>query len=358
VVIAIIGVLIALLLPAVQMAREAAHRMQCTNHLKQLSLACHMYHDTHDCLPPYCLKIGNDVQEGANWLVMILPFIEQQGLSDMIKAGGTNASINGTENFRAGYGVKTDNSNYRPWRARFNLQVCPSDSFSSQAEIPPFLVPGSYRANTGDCTANLADMCDSTKLHNSRMRGAFVANVGKNFSTIQDGTSNTFLLSESLTCRPGEERSAILGLAHSGASGNGTPDWCMSSLDPNIPNRIRTTNSWQGANYKGRRWNCTEFSYAAFNTVQAPNTVSCILWGTAGRNTPILPSSSNHNGGANHSLIDGSVRFVSSTVDTGSSNITAWDSADPARTWQPQSPYGVYGAMGTIALGEPKILNP
>jgi hypothetical protein len=357
VVIAIIGILIALLLPAVQAAREAVHRMQCTNHLKQLSLACHMYHDAHNCLPPYCLKIGSDVQEGANWLVMILPFIEQQGLFEMIQTGGTGASINGTENFRAGYGVRTDNSNYRPWRVRFALQACPSDSFTTQAEAAPFLVPGSYRANTGDCTANLADMCDSSKQHNRRMRGPFIATVGKNFSAIEDGTSNTFLLSEALTCRPGEERSAILGLAHSGSAGNGTPDWCMSSLDPNILNRIRTTNGWQGANYKGRRWNCTEFCYAAFNTIQAPNTVSCILWGTAGRNTLILPSSSNHTGGANHSLIDGSVRFVSSTVDTGDSSITAWDSTDPSRNWHPQSPYGVYGAMGTAALSEAKSLN-
>lgn len=361
VVIAIIGVLIALLLPAVQAAREAASRMQCTNHLKQLSLACHLYHDTRGSLPPYAATrihpTQTDVQYGANWMVLLLPYIEQGAVAEMITSGGKDASLNGTEDFAAGYGmVKTDNTNYRPWRVRFSVQSCPSDKNTTQEAIGGFLVPGSYRANTGDCTANLADMCDPAKRHNSLMRGVFVAQKGHGFSMITDGTSNTFLISEALTARPGEENDAALGIARSTASGTGTPDWCMGSLDTTLPGRIKNSGGWVGQSWKGRRWNCTEFVYAAFNTVQAPNTVTCLTHGTSGRNASILPASSNHPGGANHSLVDGSVRFVSGTVHAGDSSITAWHSADPTRTNYAESPYGVYGAMGTAALGENKSL--
>jgi prepilin-type N-terminal cleavage/methylation domain-containing protein len=76
VVIAIIGILIALLLPAVQAAREAARRMQCTNHLKQIGLALHNYHDTHECLP---FGSGYIVARTGSWAAFILPYIEEQG---------------------------------------------------------------------------------------------------------------------------------------------------------------------------------------------------------------------------------------------------------------------------------------
>jgi prepilin-type N-terminal cleavage/methylation domain-containing protein len=79
VVIAIIGVLIALLLPAVQAAREAARRAQCTNHLKQIGIGVHNFHDTQNGLPP--CSVGED---GATLWVLIYPYIEQQALYDFI----------------------------------------------------------------------------------------------------------------------------------------------------------------------------------------------------------------------------------------------------------------------------------
>ncbi len=93
VVIAIIGILIALLLPAVQAAREAARRSQCTNNMKQLGLALHNYHDTHQVFPPGGLEYGcssagpNYEQPGKlvknlNGLVLLLPYLEQMPLYD------------------------------------------------------------------------------------------------------------------------------------------------------------------------------------------------------------------------------------------------------------------------------------
>ena len=76
VVIAIIGVLIALLLPAVQAARESARRAHCVNNLKQVGIAVHNFHDARRSLPPSFLTGGGH----APWLVMILPYVEQQDL--------------------------------------------------------------------------------------------------------------------------------------------------------------------------------------------------------------------------------------------------------------------------------------
>ncbi len=88
VVIGVIGILIALLVPAVQQSREAARRTQCVNNIRQLALALHNYHDVHRTLP-YAVMLGGTVdgsplapgfQIGVGWPVFILPMIEQQPL--------------------------------------------------------------------------------------------------------------------------------------------------------------------------------------------------------------------------------------------------------------------------------------
>src|SRR5262245_9818573 len=79
VVIAIIGILVGLLLPAVQQVRSAAQRTQCQNNLKQIGLACHDYHGVHQCLPT-----GTYPGTGQSAVSRLLPYLEQDGVFQMI----------------------------------------------------------------------------------------------------------------------------------------------------------------------------------------------------------------------------------------------------------------------------------
>jgi hypothetical protein len=124
VVIAIIGVLIALLLPAVQAAREAARRMQCSNHEKQIGLAVHNFHDSQNGLPPYNVGLVSALASPAThgslgFFGIILPYIEQQALYDKIANNPADASGN------IGFAVPLDNT----WWD--NLQAEEQNSFGS-----------------------------------------------------------------------------------------------------------------------------------------------------------------------------------------------------------------------------------
>src|SRR5262245_55758548 len=88
VVVAIIGVLVALLLPAVQSAREAARRMTCQSNLKQHAIAMHNYHDTWLKLPAGLMGSASSPDDGFGWGTAILPFVEQKALFDKINPNG------------------------------------------------------------------------------------------------------------------------------------------------------------------------------------------------------------------------------------------------------------------------------
>jgi prepilin-type processing-associated H-X9-DG protein/prepilin-type N-terminal cleavage/methylation domain-containing protein len=116
VVISIIGVLLALLLPAVQMAREAARRTQCTNNLKQIGLALHNYEATHHAFPPGYISnfdaSGMDTGPGWGWAAMLLPQMEQKPLFDAVNF---NLAIE-------------DPSNLTARLPLINVYLCPSDT--------------------------------------------------------------------------------------------------------------------------------------------------------------------------------------------------------------------------------------
>jgi prepilin-type N-terminal cleavage/methylation domain-containing protein len=119
VVIAIIAVLVGLLLPAVQKVREAANRMSCTNNLKQIGLALHNYHDAHKRFPPGYIDGNtnrdstpdNDVGPGWGWASLLLPYVEQDNVYRQI-------------NFKVGVGIA---SNTAVSQQPLKVHQCPSD---------------------------------------------------------------------------------------------------------------------------------------------------------------------------------------------------------------------------------------
>src|SRR5947199_2088480 len=99
VVIAIIAVLIGLLLPAVQKVRAAANRMKCTNNIKQLALALHAFHDVNGTFPK-CTNLGSDTS--VSWHALVLPYIEQSTLGQIINPKLPAYSVAGNVNRVAG----------------------------------------------------------------------------------------------------------------------------------------------------------------------------------------------------------------------------------------------------------------
>ena len=197
VVIAIIGILIALLLPAVQAAREAARRMQCTNNVKQVALAMHMYHQTYERFPP-----GYSSDQWA-WPVRALPFIEQNEMADAMRQFWGYSS--GSQSMPAGLLLPVFETDIASWQ-------CPSDPTigikangkKTYPDIPMF-ARISYAVCTGIGWMEASNVVDSSRLQSGppltrdeRVEGSFGRNDGASVDSIIDGTSNTLLLSELL----------------------------------------------------------------------------------------------------------------------------------------------------------------
>lgn len=186
VVIAIIGLLVGLILPAVQMAREAGRRASCLNNLKQVALALHMYADRNQAFPPgyisTVLKNREDGGPGWSWAAMLLPDIEQNALN---KEFSFSSPINST----ASDPVRT---------ASVAMFVCPSDgAFEPTIEIPALadnsiictMAASSYVANIGTVRPTCRVCRDS-------FDGMFGRNRPVSFAEICDGTSNTMAIGE------------------------------------------------------------------------------------------------------------------------------------------------------------------
>jgi len=197
--IAIIAILIALLLPAVQAAREAARRMQCKNHLKQLCLAMHNYHDVHGTMPlntSFNASLGPEYPT-RSWIQGILPFVDQTALYDQIEH---SAPLQ--ENREVAEHV-------------LPLLHCPSDSnpgrLGNRADVPSDWEMGltNYKSCGGDNwgwgvfqrasqSGRFAGKLDGMAWGNGLICAGRAWPITTRFSNVRDGTSNTFALGETV----------------------------------------------------------------------------------------------------------------------------------------------------------------
>jgi len=177
VVIAIIGVLVSLLLPAVQMAREAARRTRCANNLRQMVLATHNYMDTVRCLPP---AVCMSPTRSSNWSVhaRILPFIEQLNLQNLI-------------DFRYNYSDLANAPQHAQVTAmKVPVYFCPSDAKDFPRPTATLThYPTTYGINYGTWFVYDAQS-------NRTGNGAFVVNARLTDGGFVDGLSNTIAFAE------------------------------------------------------------------------------------------------------------------------------------------------------------------
>jgi type II secretory pathway pseudopilin PulG len=343
-VIAIIGILIALLLPAVQAAREAARRMQCSNNMKQFTLGLMNYHDTHSTLPSSCSYLG--VYDSNHYRysphVMILPYVEQSARYEAIQTA-----------IQSGVGTE------RPWQSTggslekaIPSYLCPSDG-NAQNDGNDGVARTSLVYSVGDgviqmiATSAVAAGGKVSASESVTHRIPFAPHEWKSLGAITDGTSNTIAVSEAIAPVSTSDTSVHSGAAkltiHSDM--NLYPSRCLNVRDPSDSSKIAT--SYQSTNWQRCvKWADGQPGRSAFNTVMSPNGPTCSPNGS-GDAWAILPAISNHTGGVNVGLIDGSVHFVSDTIDV---NGLPDHIQGPGMTGK--SPMGVWGALGSINGGE------
>ncbi len=348
VVIAIIGALIALLLPAVQAAREAARRMQCTNNLKQMTIAAHNHHDVYGYLPnSYFQKsMGYDTMNNWRWISFVapmLPFMEQTPLYELIIRKTTSGQVwTHTPTDSDGLGT----NQVVTW-------LCPSNADAK----PPAgeLARLCYRANLGDLCFAGGDDVDAPR---GVFRPGTYAQVS--FASITDGTSNTAMFLESFPGVFSEANPPLKGgnAVVSGLTSRSIPSECLSINTNGILTSVAGhINSWRrpGMSAFFGRPPCIGVC-----TMLPPNAPNCANSTDPSTNGGMITAGSFHAGGANVSLCDGSVRFVTETVDTGKTP-TSSDLAlelglnasdQPFIKYTGPSIWGVWGALGTASGGE------
>ncbi len=341
VVIAIIGILIALLLPAVQAAREAARRMQCSNYLKQFSLALHTYHDAYKSFPAgnsrFCRPGTTTAWNGYTPYMVLMPFYEQGALYEQATTGANSG---------------VDPSSGEVWADRnIKVLICPSEAMARNTWGRV-----SYVFSLGD----FADRNNwgTTLLENNR--GPFVRAAGTNVNhadfrcqwrgmgSLSDGTSNTIVFSERcVTSRRNTLRGAyVLSIAGIGnTSGTGTAVIPKDCLDTRDGKGYKTTLSIQKDDHFGTRW-ADGRGPSSFSTILPPNSPSCSGGPLDYDARMMVAASSYHTGGVNVGIGDGSVQFVSDTISSG----TLTSTTTPVNGGP--SPFGVWGAMGSINGGE------
>jgi prepilin-type N-terminal cleavage/methylation domain-containing protein/prepilin-type processing-associated H-X9-DG protein len=279
VVIAIIAILIGLLVPAVQKVREAAARMQCGNNLKQLGLALHNYHDHLNSFPA-----GRDPwPKPFSAQAHLLPFVEQDNLQHLIDfSQPTSTGVNLTAS-----------------QSVVKLFVCPSDP--ANGRVPGSAYAGNNYAGNVGTGINDGDYVTGD--------GVFLLNNPIGFHNITDGTSSTAAFCE-----------LLLGSGGTSSGGTADPRRQFIQLPGSTPTNPGTCTPgaapWSGN--RGDRWINGGYLSTLYNHYYPPNSnnYDCI---NAANNFGLASARSNHTGGVNLLLCDGSVHFISNAI-----SMTTW----------------------------------
>ncbi len=390
VVIAIIGVLVGLLLPAVQAAREAARRMSCSNNFKQIGLGVHNYHAAYNMLPkhgtgtparaggqPEGATVGNaplaNNRLSLTWLVPLTPFIEQQALWEQISnpyrdpVSGAQFPAMGPDPRRSIAHHAT--TRYEPWLTEVASFRCPSD--------PGVGLPAQGRTNYTACIGDSANASPSNvaplfgKDDNGNEnaaraieraasgRGFFVQREPASFKDILDGLSNTICAGETpsdLGDNDIRTRGALSTAANvRGVGGNKT---CDVHIDPARPRFWRPTATFvplqgggtEAEQRRGFKWAHLRGIWGNFTATTPPNSGICMDINNF--NTGNLPAGSRHQGGCHILMGDGAVKFVTDSIESGNQNSAHVSSVAPYLPAGSQSPFGLWGALGTKASAE------
>ncbi|MDR2755408.1 MAG: DUF1559 domain-containing protein [Planctomycetaceae bacterium] len=299
VVIAIIGALIALLLPAVQAAREAARRMQCSNNLKQMTLACLNYEDVFKALPHNGIKWNatetSNYSLAISWRGWLLPYIEQASLYEQLDKVKYNVGYACASDNVTNYNILTDQ------KVSISGYWCPSsplDKFVTAVNTwygtnclhSHYMgIGGSYIHHTRNTwTAG-------QKKNNIDSIGGCILHEATELSQITDGTSNTMIIAEESNyhIKPDGTQETL-----------GTDSYTFAFL---------MGQEWSGGSNQNpsQRDNCRPFGIS-FVRFQVNQRVDFTGYSNSWMNAPIRSA---HSGGANIGFVDGSVRFASSTTN-------------------------------------------
>jgi prepilin-type N-terminal cleavage/methylation domain-containing protein/prepilin-type processing-associated H-X9-DG protein len=300
VVIVVIGILTAIVLPAVQSAREAARRAQCTNNLKQISLAMASYASLYGAYPSLCYKTGTFIRSaggvGSYYAGAYSPLVQ---LVPQLEQGALFNSINFMRKADEGF---TLHANSTAMTTRVGMVVCPSDVTSP--------VPGygrvNYRFNIGPVTGPGMSSAPPGDL------GAFSYGANHSPAEFPDGLSTTVGGSERLQ---GDWQAGRIGrgdyrLAHQEERRG------YQSVDEMLA-YCQSVTSDQFESRAGESWFLSGFHNTIFNTANVPNpeTLDCADDGGTDLHSGLIhngvfSASSRHPGGVNVAMMDGSVRFV------------------------------------------------
>jgi len=300
VVIAIIGLLVSLLLAAVQQAREAARRMSCQNNLKQIGLALHNYHDTHSSFPYGA--IGQNGTTGLCWMVGILPQIEQNNLFNAIdKISPNNGLVVIPPPFGSNNGQVLDKLVIDGFRCPSSPipETQPNGPATEQMQASYVGISGATDHDSFTAARRVNTCCSPMNDGQISADGLLVPNTTTGFQDAIDGTSNTMMIGEAsdYSFDSSNNRHRTDGSYPNswitGTSGNGIPPNFSSPFGAMLP--------------PPTVYNLTTIRYS-------PNSPAGLA-GMDDDHGPNNPLSSAHPGGIEVCFADGSVRFISETVN-------------------------------------------